>query len=270
MVGSWVYSIHIFSDPGPIGLFDFSYYFMPASIIVTIIFLYLACSILIIFLKNKKPSSRSIIIISSMLLVAGIVFAIPFLPFSGKTDEEKVDKICSIALESISNKDLSYNLSVPNTFTCKEQVGTVNYVLVESEYNYDDRYEDFYDENNDKVALFSSFMQVENVPSFFHDYERSLLLAMYRSKKLENNYDKEQTIKNNNSSFKYQMFVGTINSKGDSSSLKGKWMKTIIIFAESGDGFLIYQFEIWNIDNQYEVDENKVLHNVQDYSGQSY
>ncbi len=261
MVISWIASFNLLIEANIMSIFNFLFFLMPASFIITILLFYLFYQDRKLFVKDEIPSSKSVISVSATLLALSIIlFVYPFLPGPNKIVEKYKPMLETLSIESALNtnlvdKETQYKTSLYE----KKRLGKITYISSEYMINTDKIWLRPYDSKEKIVACESSLKYIENVPDLIYDVERSIFKSLTNMLKHENDTSEEDTVNGANSQFKYSIYFCNLALTQHNESE----MKEIIIFAENGEDLLLYRLAVCDDYDNLEIDKEYILELVQ-------
>lgn len=263
LVVSWLLSFHTLFEANIMSIFNFLFFMLPASMIITILLFYIFHQDKKLFIRGEIPSSKSVMSVSMTLLsIAIILFSYPFFPGSNKIVSNHKAIFDTISIENVLKTDLidketQYNTSLYE----KKRIGKITYISSEYQMNMDKIWLRFYDSQEKIVAFESSFRYIKNVPDLFYNVERSVFNSLANTWRHEYDTNTKSTVSGADSQTKYTIYSYNLDLANHNSSE----MQVVIILAENGDDFLLYRLAVCDDYDNLEIKKEYILELVESF-----
>lgn len=250
MVIAWIVSFYLLIDLEYMNVISFTLFFLPASVILSILLFYLFYQIYMLFSKDDASPPKSVIkVCVSFLLISVLLFSYPFLPVSDKIIADNREVLDTLSIENALKSDLvSKESQYSNAQYKKKKIGKIAYISS----NYDVNLLQIRRASEDKITACSfSLEYIKNIPDLFYNAEKNNFEHTKDwLEKLSDQYNEiisKEKIKGTNSQTWYTVCLYEKEITKDSENEQPARTNTIIILAENGMDILLYQIE-WRDD----------------------
>lgn len=250
MAIAWIVSFLLLIELEDMNIISFTLFFLPASVLLSILLFYLFYQNYKLFSKNDASPPKSVIkVCISFILISALLFLYPFLPVSDRIIADNREVLDTLSIENALKSDLvSKESQYKNAQYKKKKIGKITYISS----NYDVNFTQFYRPSEDKITACSfSLEYIKNVPDLFYNTEKN---NFERTKdwleELSDQYNQiisKEKINGANSQTYYTVCLYEKVIEKDSEDEQSAKTNTIIILAENGRDILLYQLE-WRDD----------------------
>lgn len=264
MVIAWIVSFHLLIELENMNLICFTLFFLPASVILSILLFYLFYQVYMLFSKNDASPPKSVIkVCLSFLLISALLFLYPFLPVSDRVIADNRQILDTLSIENALKSDLvSSESQFENSYYKKKKIGNIEYISSDYSVNF----EQLRRTSEDKITACSfSLEYIKNVPDlFYHAEKNNFLHTKDWLEDLTDQYNEiisKEEIKGANYQTRYAVYLYENDIQKERESELSATTNTIIILAENGRDILLYNIE-WRDDSGNSIIDKDYILNL--------
>lgn len=247
---AWIVSFRLLIELEDMNIISFTLFFLPASVLLSILLFYLFYQNYMFFSKNDASPPKSVIkVCVSFILISALLFSYPFLPVSDRIIADNREILDTLSIENALKSDLvSKESQYKNAQYKKKKIGKISYISS----NYDVNFIQLRRTSEDKITACSfSLEYIKNVPDLFYNAEKNNFEHTKDwLEELSDQYNQiisKEKINGANSQTYYTVCLYEKVIEKDSEDEQSAKTNTIIILAENGRDILLYQLE-WRDD----------------------